>query len=170
MGVIAARTCLLPPMKYDEDKAIGKPRKNCKTSAKRIQAHQIINKVVSDSHFDDSKYSLTSKKDSKDVAAHKNIDVGFDCNGGLLTISFHIRSADKMKAYLYFNGQMIRFLPRETIQRVLPKLFNMEYYYGSNTTYMEQCSSRWKKLIDVMEDKFVDKEFRTWQHRCTCNT
>ena len=41
-----------------------------------------------------------SVKKEEDDSKDKNIGCAFHCGAGLLTISFHIRSADVMKAYL----------------------------------------------------------------------
>jgi len=69
-----------------------------------------------------------------------NIGVGHDCSGALLTVSFHVKQENVVKAYLCCNGQSMRFMP-EDIGTVLPLLFNMDY--GANSKFF-----RAKHVVD----------------------
>eukprot|EP01084_Bolivina_argentea_P107932 192919_1 len=85
-----------------------------------------------------------------------NIDSGSHCKAGLLTISFHVKSKDEVKMYLYFNGQMIRFMPKD-IKIILPLLFNMEY--GDNNGFIkntEEVNPIIKNISKVIKDEYFN--------------
>eukprot|EP01084_Bolivina_argentea_P251435 421698_1 len=48
------------------------------------------------------------------------------CNGTLMTFSFHVESMDEIRCYMYWNGQIARFLPEDAIN-VLSRVFDVEY-------------------------------------------
>jgi len=98
-------------------------------------------------------------QDQEESALNKpgaNIGAADHCQGGMITLSFWVYSADKIKLYLYWNGGMIRVLPRD-IKLLLPKIFvdNEE-----NKKYVD--GDALKQLIEDLETKLVDKEFESW--------
>eukprot|EP01083_Nonionella_stella_P255231 876294_1 len=81
-----------------------------------------------------------------------NINSMSHCNGALLTLSFHAKESDRMKCYLYLNGQMCRFFA-EDIFYVLPTFFDMEC--GSNYAFLEAIydaigDNDWNAHTDLM--------------------
>eukprot|EP01083_Nonionella_stella_P019172 53292_1 len=52
----------------------------------------------------------------------ERIGVKSHCHRRLLTLSFHVKTQEIIKCYLFWNGQMIRFMPSD-IKDVLPRLF-----------------------------------------------
>ena len=74
---------------------------------------------------DDEKTDRNQKSEQqpdkyKDIGAHDS------CKSSLMTLSFHVKTEEVIRLYLYFNGQSMRFMP-EDIKDVLPRLFNLEY-------------------------------------------
>ena len=62
----------------------------------------------------------------KDKMTASNIGSSTHCQSSLLTMSFHVKSMDEIKCYLYWNGQITRFWP-DNIRTVFPEIFNMDY-------------------------------------------
>eukprot|EP01084_Bolivina_argentea_P107933 192921_1 len=107
---------------------------------------------------------------TKEELLKSNIDSGSHCKAGLLTISFHVKSKDEVKMYLYFNGQMIRFMPKD-IKIILPLLFNMEY--GDNKGFLKRFLANKEgedEMIKYMSDFVKDKHFDTWIELQTFNS
>ena len=128
-GISSSRTCLIPSSEYDEADAIGKPNMGNVSNNKK-------------------------KNDSND----KTIGAAFAAAGSLLILSFHIRSADLIKVYLYFNGQIVRFLPKD-LKALFNGLYNMDY--KGNKDYIEK--GKIDDKITKMSAKIVDKQFDAWQ-------
>jgi len=78
--------------------------------------------------------------------------------GSLMTLSFHVHSVDVIKCYLYFGGQIIRFMPSD-IKNVLPRLFNMDF--PGNAEFVKS------KLIDeyaeAMARMLMDCQFEAFK-------
>ena len=106
-GISSSKTCILPPMEYDENVAIGLP-------SNRDSA-------------DDSRKNFDETKD-------KNIEASFRAKGNLLTFSFQIKSLNERKCYLWWNGQCIRLFPNE-VGTVFSEIFNMDH--GNNKEYLK---------------------------------
>jgi len=124
----ASRTSLLPNDGYDAELVVG----NSHTKDTDDNSSTIMNKPG------------------------MNIGAADHCSGAVITLSFWVYSADKIKLYLYWNGGMIRVLPRD-IKLLLPKIFvdNEE-----NKKYVD--GDALKQLIEDLETKLVDKEFESW--------
>eukprot|EP00486_Rosalina_sp_Unknown_P008280 CAMPEP_0201594154 /NCGR_PEP_ID=MMETSP0190_2-20130828/191552_1 /ASSEMBLY_ACC=CAM_ASM_000263 /TAXON_ID=37353 /ORGANISM="Rosalina sp." /LENGTH=698 /DNA_ID=CAMNT_0048053647 /DNA_START=22 /DNA_END=2119 /DNA_ORIENTATION=- len=129
--VSASRTCLLPAKKFDEKTAIG------------------------DTNMD----KLNNVKNTgKTPAVDVNIGASFHAKGGLFTLSFHVKAADEIKCYLFWNGQMIRLMADE-IEDVFPQIFNMKNQ--NNVDYFK--SEDFKIISGNMREKLIDKEFEAFK-------
>ncbi len=131
----ASKTCLLPNMNYGD----GKMAENPET---------------------DRKENLSTKEQLK-LLKKANIGTASHCKGTLLTLSFHVKSIEDIKCYLFWNGQMQRFMP-EDITTVLPKIFNMNY--DGNEQFMKQYVMEAKKEIIKMKRNLNDAKFNSF-HR-----
>lgn len=94
---------------------------------------------------------------SEDKAKRQNIGSSFDCGGGLLTLSIHAVEADKVKAYLYWNGKVMRFMPQD-IKDVFPVIFNMEH--KGNRKFIKDDSAGY---VEQLETLMVDSEFERFR-------
>merc|ERR1712176_1685603 len=81
--------------------------------------------------------------------------------GALLTISFHVKQADQILAYLYINGQYLRFMPEDIIN-ILPRFFvesdekpSLGY---SNKRFVED-KKQYGPFLKDMQTYLVDKRF-----------
>merc|ERR1712129_159561 len=66
------------------------------------------------------------KAQSKDELQRSNITTSFHCCGSLLTLSIMAREVDVVQCFLYYNGQMTRFMPKD-VKVLFPKIFNMRW-------------------------------------------
>jgi len=137
--VSSSRTSLLPDLKYD-------PKKGG---------------LEDDGKEDDP--DPDDDEATKHPDKFKNIGVLFPCSSALLTLSFHVKQENVVKAYLYHNGQSIRFMP-EDIRDVLPTLFNMEW--GDNAKWIKKEKDV-QHYVDVMAKCLVDVEFKAFQQSYT---
>mmetsp|Transcript_65391 Transcript_65391/g.104119 ORF Transcript_65391/g.104119 Transcript_65391/m.104119 type:complete len:552 (+) Transcript_65391:40-1695(+) len=87
-----------------------------------------------------------------------NIGASFHAAGQVLTFSFHIPAADRVKLYLFWNGQMIRLLP-EDITRVLTQIFvdNQE-----NQKWARDDNDDRQGLVKELKRSIVDEQFDAW--------
>jgi len=85
-----------------------------------------------------------------------NLGAADHASGAVITLSFWVYRADKIKLYLYWNGGMIRVLPKD-IALLLPKIFVDD---NANQTYVK--SKALQDLIKDLETKLKDEEFETW--------
>eukprot|EP01083_Nonionella_stella_P152194 487483_1 len=76
------------------------------------------------------------------------------CRRSTLTLSFHVKEERFVKCYLYWFGQMIRFMP-EDIKTVLPDLFNPKRQSKRNKEEEKYLN----ELIKELKGKLVDEEF-----------
>merc|ERR1712154_250089 len=60
---------------------------------------------------------LIPRKDAKNITALDN------CGGQLMTFMFNVEARDRVKCYLIWNGQTMRFHGEHLVQ-VLPEIFN----------------------------------------------
>ena len=81
------------------------------------------------------------------------------CGGAMLTLSCHVKEDKMVRAYLYYNGQCMRFMP-EDIRTVLPLLFNMEY--GNNKEWMKMDKDV-NGYIEKMREVLRDEQFTAFQ-------
>jgi len=107
----------------------------------------------------DVEYGDDSDKKAKSRSRNSNIGANSHCQGSLLTFCFHVKMMDVIKCYLYWNGQVIRFMPQD-IKTVFPTMFNMKY--GGNQDYIDKNQDL-DKMIEEMQKKLVDKEFAAFQ-------
>eukprot|EP01083_Nonionella_stella_P187987 691912_1 len=59
----------------------------------------------------DDKTDKEAKVDNVTKLKSANIGASFHAKGGLITFSYFVKSKDVIKCYLYWNGQVIRFMP-----------------------------------------------------------
>ena len=86
-----------------------------------------------------------------------NIGASTDCGGGMLILSIHALEQDVVKAYLYWNGKVMRFMP-EDIKTVFPLTFNMDY--PGNRKFLK--SGILDGHIKQMQKVLVDREFESF--------
>ena len=94
----------------------------------------------------------------KEPSKYRDIGVHFSCHSALFTLSFRVKTPDRTKLYLCYNGQAMRFMP-EDIKIVLPTLFNMKY--GDNAKWIK--SKEVNGYIDRMRPCLKDVEFEAFQ-------
>merc|ERR1712228_1040951 len=145
----ASRTCLLPNMEYGDGKAAERGRDES-----------------------DSKDNGNTKEELK----KSNVTASFHCKGQLMTLSIIASETDSIKAYLFFNGSIIRFFP-EDIKTVLPLIFNMKWNnsqkldpkkgeLSENEAFLQKddvidgCVKEMKKVL-------IDKHFANFQQSYT---
>ena len=75
------------------------------------------------------------------------------CMGSLLTLSLHCFSQDEMRAYLFINGQSVRFFNQDIIN-LLPKYFSDNQ---ENKRFIN--SDHAKELIESTKGKLNDTQF-----------
>ena len=90
---------------------------------------------------------------------HTNITSESHCKGGMLLLSFHVLASDEIKAYLYYQGQIARFMP-EDIMHIFPKLFCQTWNHGANRKWWE--SGKAKMYYDKIKDKLPDVKFNAF--------
>ena len=100
-----------------------------------------------------------SEKVKTEPTKYQDIGVDFACQSALLTLSFHVKTEEVIKLYLYHNGQCMRFMP-DDIKTVLPLLFNMEY--GNNAEWLT-IHEEVDGCIDRMKRCLKDVEFEAFQ-------
>merc|ERR1719410_2276637 len=83
-----------------------------------------------------------------------NIRSSFHCMNALLTISFHVKQIDQISSYLYYNGQVTRFMA-EDIKLFLPKIFNMAWNNGEDIEKDENGND----MMSVNEEYLFDEEY-----------
>jgi len=93
------------------------------------------------------------------MATKQNVNTSFHCFGSLLTLSFYAKSADVVKCYLYWQGQIIRFFP-EDVRTVLPRIFDMTK--RGNAEFLKN-SDEVEEHIRSMRRGLSDKEFKGFQ-------
>ena len=75
---------------------------------------------------------------------------------GALTFSFHVKSKTEIRCYLYHNGGVMRFMPRDIVD-VLPLLFDEDFgdnrYYARSSDAKGACAYCKPRLPDA---KFQD--------------
>eukprot|EP01083_Nonionella_stella_P165145 548708_1 len=76
------------------------------------------------------------------------------CKAKTLTLSFHAKAQNVIKCYLFWNGEMMRFMA-DDIKTVLPCLFNPQRQTNRN----EEEEKALDALIKDLEGKLVDEEF-----------
>ena len=137
-GISASKTCLLPNMEYDEKAATGP---------------ESIDKLNSEKG---------NQEDIETKMKNGNIGASDHVKGALLTFSFHVKAVDQIKCYIYYNGQMLRFMASD-LRIVLPTLFNMDAFqndaYLENKKFMQELDSR----IKLLDEMLVDREFRSFR-------
>ena len=84
------------------------------------------NDAVDDGKEDEKDNNDRDAKSKKEPSKYTDIGVHFSCKSALLTLSFHVKTDEVIKLYLYHNGQCMRFMP-EDIKTILPTLFNLKY-------------------------------------------
>ena len=94
---------------------------------------------------------------TKEKFANANIGSLSPCKGAFLTFSFHVKAVDEVKCYLYWNGQIIRFMPTD-IGTVLPKIFSMDWCNGENAKWLED-SKGFDELVQEMNAVIKDLHF-----------
>eukprot|EP01084_Bolivina_argentea_P163711 284758_1 len=107
--VNASKTCLLPNMEYGDGKQAEKG-----------------NAEIED---DENEYEEDEFKIKENKIQDSNINSSFHCKGQVLTLSFIVKESNTIKAYLYWNGRMIRFYPND-LKTILKGIINMKWNNG----------------------------------------
>merc|ERR1712130_381260 len=122
---VPPKTCLLPNMEYGDGK-----------EAEKVKLEKV------------------KKEDTMKKLKNANIGSYSHCKGGLLTFSFIVKSEDTIKCYLYWNGQMTRFMP-ENIKFIFSNIFNMELKENQEFIKNEKKINKIiKKINKVLKNKF----------------
>lgn len=137
-GIAASRTCILPSMEYDEKRAIN---------------------ITSTNHLNKDNEKLKNIKYDQET----NIHAAFHAKGGLLTFSFQCKSADKIKCYMFYAGQVIRLFVEE-IEDIFPHIFKMDR--ADNQSYFN--GDDFKLKFGNIKNKLCDKQFDIFYKAATC--
>ena len=132
---------------------------------------EIYQKILQNRYINCTTYGTPTKYDEQDAIGtqslstpidptNRNIGTAFRADGTLLTLSFHVHSADIIKIYLYFNGQIIRFFPKDT-KLIFTKLFNMDY--GDNKNFVK--SEEFVEMVKEIKGTVIDKQFEAWSEK-----
>lgn len=122
--------------------------------------------AAKDDNADDSKAADDDKEDEnappsrddkakKEPSEYQDIGAHFGCKSALMTFSFHVKSEDVIKLYLYHNAQSMRFMP-EDIKNILPLLFNMKYGNGINEKWLKS-KEKVKDKESMVVDSYIDR-------------
>lgn len=113
--------------------------------------------------FDLSQRSIIPGKDTKKMSQDISITdkvikstktVKDACMSTLMVLSFHAMAVDEIKAYLYMNGQVLRFF-NDDIKNIIPKYFvQNEKNKGFDASPFIELTKG--KLIDTKFDKFYE--------------
>lgn len=82
----------------------------------------------------------------------------------LLTLSFQVIRANEIRCYLFWNGSMIRFMPKD-LRTIAIKMFNMDWNKGENRKFINE-SQDLKKIIKSMEGVIRDDLFTSFCDFC----
>merc|ERR1711971_661424 len=94
------------------------------------------------------------------------------CKGSLLTLSVTAREVGVVQSYLYWNGQITRFMAQD-VKTIFPRLFNMKWNAGKplakggkseNERFMENTEEL-DALIAKMQERLRDKNFEHFHNR-----
>eukprot|EP01084_Bolivina_argentea_P247021 413306_1 len=126
-----------------------------------FQCANIPNDAISYWYFNALKTFLLPNNINVDNA--NQCDDNKDTNALLLTFSFHVKSADSIKCFLYYkNGEMMQFMPKH-IKNVLPKLFtanlNATFDGSVNVQFMENenvISQQITRINKILHDNPFD--------------
>ena len=113
----------------------------------------------------------TDKNKKNNKLLQSNIDITSHCKSSLLTLSFQVIQYNEIHCYLYWNGQMIRFLPSD-MKQLLPRIFNMNWNHKQNLHFLNNTNQHTNidNIMNQIKAKIQDDKFtafRTWckQHR-----
>eukprot|EP01083_Nonionella_stella_P074199 201159_1 len=127
--------------------------------------YTLIGNPVETPNFDRSKQRVDKNaihyKTTKEKLRHQNIKSNDHCKGGLLTVSFHAIEEDRIKCYLYFAGQVTRFIPETDIKDLLPLLFDETV--GDNAEWPESDVAQ--KMAESLSNVIVDREFESFYNK-----
>merc|ERR1712154_77209 len=125
----STRTCIIPNIGYEH----GKHLKN-------------IDKKAADNNLEGQKKALNEPITSQTP-----------CKGAILILSFHVESDNEIRAYLYLNGQITRFLPMDIID-ILPRFFDPTYKKNKDFAKSKLAQD----LVDRMMPKLKDIKFEAF--------
>eukprot|EP00486_Rosalina_sp_Unknown_P015646 CAMPEP_0201595080 /NCGR_PEP_ID=MMETSP0190_2-20130828/192205_1 /ASSEMBLY_ACC=CAM_ASM_000263 /TAXON_ID=37353 /ORGANISM="Rosalina sp." /LENGTH=344 /DNA_ID=CAMNT_0048054949 /DNA_START=190 /DNA_END=1223 /DNA_ORIENTATION=- len=162
--VSASKSTIVPDLEYgDGQNALKSPEWFVSASKSTIVPDLEYGdgqNALKDANSDKAKTDETKEKLEK-----ANIGSGFHAKGGLLTISFIVEEADRIKAYLYYNGQM-HYLKPEDIKSVFVKLYNMDSgMYGPKNK--EFIAKRADAAVLQMNKRLKDKYLKYFQEQYT---
>merc|ERR1712013_97354 len=107
-------------------------------------------------YFDTSKTCILPQKGygaGEGNVLRENITTG-SATKMSLTLSFHVEGADEIRCYLFVNGGMMRFMPKDVID-FLPGFFAADF--ADNAKWAESEDA--KDLVARMEKQLVDARF-----------
>merc|ERR1712187_556747 len=94
----------------------------------------------------------------EDKKKNCNIGSGDACQGGLLTISFHVHSMNEIKCYLNYCGQLIRVWPKD-IMKILERIVDTNVHQNKIFLDRQEDKETMQKRIKYMEDNIKDIQF-----------
>ena len=78
----------------------------------------------------------------------------------MVFFSYHIEAVDRIKCYLWWNQQCIRFMPRD-LKNILPRMFVEEYSMGSNMKYKGKSWEILKQDFGIDQMNMLDASFES---------
>lgn len=92
-----------------------------------------------------------------------------DCDGKLLTVSFHVRSDEEILTYLYYMGEMITFKEMDIV-RILPRLFDMNWSSNADEVRDNEEYLKKKHYSEIYHKMVLsnlhDRRCREFVHEC----
>eukprot|EP01083_Nonionella_stella_P046149 123562_1 len=107
-------------------------------------------------YFDASRTCILPQSDRKNEV---NIDSGYGANGALIVLSFHVLSVNEIRAYLYWNGQVVRFFPEDMVS-IVPELF-----VGNEMNKAFKESAKGNEIVKQMKTKLRDEKFEAFYNQ-----
>ena len=100
--------------------------------------------------------SLKDKRNQMYNINLDNINSVYGAKGSAVFISFHVINTNTIRAYLYLNGQVIRFFPEDIIT-ILPRYFVQD---KKNKDFINSYKAR--DIINCMKPKLRDLKFEVF--------
>jgi len=160
-----------------DDVYIYEPPKNCRNIPKNHVPEWFIgasrtsllpNMEYGDGKEAEAKQEKGQGQETKEKLINANIGSSAHCKGALLVLSLIAKEAGSIKGYLYWNGQITRFMP-EDIKILFPKLFNMKWNNGQkvgkgqlskNEEFMANKEGELDELIGKMKKQLTCKYYK----------
>eukprot|EP01083_Nonionella_stella_P208749 757316_1 len=101
----------------------------------------------------------TYMNNARHILVPPDISCMSECNGNMLTFSFHVRHQNDVRCYMYRHGEIMRFMPADVIGKVMAQLFIESQ---NNTDFIE--SEQIASLVKDTKYNLVDVAFARFCH------